>query len=212
MLDSAILRVGAATVAAGLLAGAAQGEPVYLNEANMSVALGDSMDPDPFQNRGTAESLASIIDAPSADAGELHNQQTHVWVSGGALELDFDFGIEYDLTTFHFWNYHSEGYDVDEVDLTFYDASMSLVGTIDDVIPALGNATGSDGDPIFAEDIPLDFPSKVQFVNAVLSGSNGQVDFNNMGFTGEVTIVPEPASLGAALAALSLLSSRRRRL
>lgn len=45
---------------------------------------------EPFANRTTAA------------AGENHEQGTHVWVSGGTLEIDSDFGIEYDLTTLHF--------------------------------------------------------------------------------------------------------------
>jgi len=47
-------------------------------------------------------------------------------------------------------------------------------------------------------------------VNALLSGSNGQVDFNNMGFTGEVSPVPEPGTallLGFGL--LGLAAFRR---
>jgi hypothetical protein len=170
--------------------------PVYLHDANMAVTLGASMAPEPFANRTTAASLASVTDAPSASASELHNQSTHVWVSGGMLELVFNFGTEYDLTTFHFWNYHSEGFDVDDIDLTFLDSSMNFVGSILDVSPALGNATGSDSAAIFAQDIALSFPAKVQYVTAVLSGSNDQVDFNNIGFTGEISqgVVPEPGS------------------
>ena len=161
-----------------------QGQPVYLNDQNITVALGATMSPEPFANRSTAASLASVIDAPSAAAEEFHNQSTHVWVSGGTLELDFDFGSEYDLTTFHFWNYHTESHDVDDIDLLFYDAQNFLVGTLENVIPLLGNVSGSDGSPIIAEDYELDFPSRIRYVNAILSGSNGQVDFNNMGFTG----------------------------
>jgi hypothetical protein len=150
---------------------------------------------EPFANLGAAASLANIIDVASASDGEFHNQTTHVWVSGGVLELDFDFGIEYDLQTFHFWNYHSEGFDVDDIDMIFFDAAMNQVGTIADVMPALGNTTGSDSDPIFAEDISLSFPSKVRFVNMLLSGSNNQVDFNNIGFTGVVSQIPIPAAV-----------------
>ena len=157
---------------------------VYLNDANISVTLGASMAPEPFQNRTTAASLASVIDATSATAPEDHNQSTHVWVSGGSLELDFDFGIEYDLQTLHFWNYFAEGFDVDNIDFVFFDASKNVVGSLLGVAPALG---GSGGNPIFAEDLTLSFPGKVQFVNAVLTGSNGEVDFNNIGFTANVS-------------------------
>ena len=175
-----------AAIAITLAAGAASAQ-VYLNDANITVALGASMPPEPFQNRTTAASLASIIDAPSATAPENHTQATHVWVSGGILELEFDFLIEYDLQTLHFWNYFGEAYDVDEIDFTFFDAGRNLVGTLLDVMPALG---GAGGNPIFAEDLPLSFPSKVRYVNAVLSGSNGEVDFNNIGFTAAISCAP----------------------
>lgn len=191
----------------GIGAGGASAAPIYLNFENISVALGDSMAAEPFANRSTADSLASIIDAPSADASEDHTQSTHVWVNGGVLELDFDFGVEYDLTTLHFWNYHGEAYDVDDVDFTFFDGAMMEVGTLLDVEPALG---GSGGNPIFAEDYALAFPSKVRFVNVVLSGDNGQVDFNNIGFTGEVS-VPEPAASALAAAAVLALGGTLRR-
>jgi hypothetical protein len=151
---------------------------------------------EPFANRSTADSLASIIDAPSAVSPENHNQSTHVWVSGGSLELDFDFGIEYDLTTLHFWNYFGESFDVDNIDFNFFDSSNTLVGSLLNVMPALGSSL------IFAEDYALSFPSNVQFVNAVLSGTNNQVDFQNIGFTGETSdsvdnpsSVPEPSSI-----------------
>lgn len=157
---------------------------VYLNNTNISVALGASMAPEPFANRTTAASLASVIDAPTAASAENHEQSTHVWVSGGPLELDFDLRAEYDLQVLHVWNYFGEGFDVDNIDFTFYDASRTLVGTLLGVAPALG---GAGGNPIFAEDIPLSFPSKVQFVNAVLTGSNGEVDFNNIGFTADIS-------------------------
>jgi len=155
---------------------------VYLNDQNISVALGASMDPEPFANHTTAEGLMRLIDAPAADAPEDHTQSTHVWVSGGHLELDFDLAVEYDLQSLHIWNYFGEGFDVDNIDFLFYDAKGAPVGSLLGVEPALG---GAGGNPIFAEDIPLSFPSKVRFVNATLTGSNGEVDLNNIGFTGE---------------------------
>lgn len=163
------------------LPGLASGQ-VYLNDQNISVALGASMAPEPFANHTAAQGLARLIDAPSADAPEDHTQSTHVWVSGGHLELDFDLGVEYDLQALHIWNYFGEGFDVDNIDFLFFDAEQRPVGTLLGVEPALG---GAGGNPIFAEDIPLAFPSKVRFVNATLTGSNGEVDLNNLGFTGE---------------------------
>lgn len=205
--------------------GAAHAAPVYLNDQNITVVLGASHGAsNPFANVSLAQSLANIIDAPSAAASELHNQSTHVWVSGGHLELDFDFGVEYDLTTLHFWNYHSEAYDVDDIVFTFYDSSYSQVGLLN-VQPLLGNATGSDSDPLFAEDYALNFPSNVQYVNALLTGTNGQVDFNNIGFTAVLSDpdpdpdpgpgpnpVPEPTSLaliGIGLAGFGLMRRRQ---
>ncbi len=67
---------------------------IYLNDQNILVALGSSMSAEPFQNQTTAVSLAKI-DAPNAAASENHvSPTTHVWVSGGSLELDFDFGVD----------------------------------------------------------------------------------------------------------------------
>lgn len=224
---------GVGMMAAGLLVltgGSASATPVYLNDQNITVALGAShaaqviANPTngPFANVTLAQSLANIIDAPSASAGEFHTQQTHVWVSGGHLELDFDFGVEYDLSTLHFWNYHSEAFDVDDILFTFFDGSSQLVGQLN-AQPNLGNATGSDGTLIFAEDYALNFPSNVRYVNAWLTGTNNQVDFNNIGFTAVLSNpdpdpnpnpnpVPEPATLpllGLGLAGLGLMRRRR---
>ncbi len=207
------IRLSALTLLAGLcLAGAAEAAPIYLNSANISVALGPGMAAEPFANRTAAASLASIIDAPTAVAGELHNQSTHVWVSGGTLDLRFDFGVEYDLSDLHFWNYHSESYDVDNIAFTFFNAANVQVGALN-AQPLLGGSGGSDANPIFAENYALNFPSNVRFVTAVLTGSNDQVDFNNIGFTAELSDpdpdpVPEPAMMG--LLALGLLGVGRR--
>lgn len=179
--------------------------PIYLNNQNISVSLGSSMAPNPFANRSTIDSLASIIDASTASTSEFHNQSTHVWVSNGTLELVFDLQKEYDLTTMHFWNYHSEGFDVDNIDFKFYDNTNNLVGSLLNVAPALGGSASSDSTPIFAQDYILSFPSEVRYINAVLSGSNGQVDFNNIGFTGSISPVPEPTMVLLLLAGLGLI-------
>ena len=164
--------------------GVVNAETAYLNGENITVSLGSSMAPDPFENRSTVDSLASIIDALSAEESEIHDQTTHVWVSGGSLELNFDLGVEYNLTMLHFWNYFSEGFDVDNIDFTFFDSSNSLVGSLLNVTPELG---GGGSNPIFAENYALSFPSNVQFIKAVLTGTNNEVDFNNIGFTGELS-------------------------
>jgi Bacterial pre-peptidase C-terminal domain len=159
---------------------------VYFNDQNMSIALGPTMSANPFENRSAASSLASVIDVPSATESELHNQSTHVWVSNGVLELSFDLRVDTDLTALHFWNYHSEDYDVDNIDFKFYDSNNNLIGILPNYTPTVGGSAPSDATPIFAQSFPLSFPSKVRYVNAVLSGSNGQVDFNNLGFTGKI--------------------------
>jgi hypothetical protein len=161
------------------------------------------------------------IDAPSADAEEFHNQTTHIWYSGPVgpgLELLFDFGTQYDFSTLHFWNYTGESYDVDNIDFTFFDASNSQVGALS-IVPALGSTPG-----IRAQDIVLAAPLNVQFVTAFLSGTNGQIDFQNIGFTANLstdrctidpndpicnpsaTSVPEPSSI--LLVAFGLLGFR----
>ena len=73
-----------------------------------------------------------------------------------------------------------------------------------DVTPALGV------NPNRAEDFVIQVLSAVRFVNVVLSGTNGEVDFQNIGFT---AAVPEPGSFSIAflLAAGWVAGDRRRR-
>ncbi len=138
------LTLGVALLA-GILGSAAPAQAdIYLSNPIISVALGPTMPPEPFANRTTADSLASIIDALTATSSELHLQTTHVWVSGSTLEIDFDLSAEYNLSAFHFWNYHTESFDVDDVDLRFFDSSGTFLGTIENLSPALGNDTGMD--------------------------------------------------------------------
>lgn len=165
--------------------------PIYLNETNISVAVGTGTSPGSFNNTfNGGNTINKVIDAPSADAEEFHNQDTHIWFTadsvGGGLELDFDFGQEYDISTLHFWNYTAESFDVDQINFTFFSASNTEVGTLN-VMPDLGSSPG-----IKAQDILLAAPLNVQYVTAFLTGSNRQVDFQNIGFTAELSDTTNP--------------------
>lgn len=150
----------------------------YLNTDNITVSLGPSMSAEPFENVSTANSLANVIDASSPEAEETHSQTSHVWFFGEELVLEFDFGQEYDLTELHFWNYHTETFDVDLIEFSFLDADATVVDTLE-FTPELGVGVVQR-----AEDFALALPGAVQHVVATLSGTNGHVDFNNIGFTG----------------------------
>lgn len=155
---------------------------IYLNKDNITVTVGKGTSPGTFNNTfNNDQTIEKVIDAPSASAEEFHNQQTHIWFKadsdGGGLELIFDFGVSYDITTLHFWNFTGEGYDVDGIDFTFYNAAGDVTGTIF-VEPALGSTPG-----IRAEDIPLLSPLNTRWVRAYLTGDNRQIDFQNLGFT-----------------------------
>ncbi len=192
---------------------------VYLNIDNISVQQGPGTSPGSFNNTFSGGTLDKVIDAPSANAPEFHNQTTHIWFTasqvGGGLELRFDFHQEYDISTLHFWNYTSESYDVDNVDFTFFNSSNQQVGQLS-ISPALGSAPG-----IMAEDIVLAAPLNVQYVTAFLSGTNRQVDFQNIGFTAEVSEprvvqVPFPiwtvVILALVLISLAILKTRKQQI
>ena len=170
-------------------------ESVYLNIDNISVAVGPGTSPGTFNNTfGSGHTIDKVIDAPSSDAEEIHSQTTHIWFTadqvGGGLELEFDLGIAYDISTLHFWNYTEESFDVDNVDFTFFGPSGQQVGTLS-VQPDLGTSPG-----ITSQDLPLAAPLNVRRVTAFLTGSNRQVDFQNIGFTAVVSQIPEPTTTG----------------
>ena len=162
----------------------------YLNDTNISVSLGRGMPAEPFANRSTADSLASVIDADSAGDHEFDAQSTHVRVSGGQLELRFDFPVARDLSGFHFWNATGEGHDVDHIVLELFDPSGALLSSETIADPALGIG-GPVAGAIYAESFALSVDG-VRSVRALLSGSNDQVNFQNIGFTG-VAASEEPS-------------------
>ncbi|WP_250657498.1 PEP-CTERM sorting domain-containing protein [Alkalimarinus coralli] len=198
--------------------------PVYLNQDNISVQVGAGTTATTSNNTFFGgNTIDKVIDAPSAGAAEIHSQASHIWYSGGGLELLFDFGTQYDLSTLHFWNYHGESYDVDKIDFTFFDSTSTQVGALS-LMPDLGSSPS-----IYAQDIALAAPLNVQYVTAFLSGTNGQVDFQNIGFTADLSTdrcltnpsdpicdpggpsssVPEPSSLMLFGLAALVLGRRR---
>ncbi len=188
---------------------------VYLNKDNITVEVGSGTSPGDWNNTFSAgQTIAKVIDAPSADAEEFHNQTTHIWFTadqiGGGLELKFDFGQEYDISTLHFWNYTSEDYDVDNIDFSFFNSAHGAVGSLS-IAPALGSPGG-----IKAQDILLAAPLNIQYVTAFLTGSNRQVDFQNMGFTAQVSVpqpgaVPEPATWAMLISGFAMVGAAMRR-
>lgn len=175
-------RLLALTLLAGLTAFPVRAE--YLNIDNITVEI------DPDAPKGLSNNTFSggrtidkVIDAPSADAEEFHNQATHIWFyfkdPSQGLNLIFDLKRDYDINTLHFWNYTGEGYDVDRITFTFYNKDREELGTRS-LEPALGSVPG-----IRAQDILLNAPLNVRYVRAVLTGTNGHIDFQNIGFTAE---------------------------
>ena len=148
-------------------------DSVYLNDENITVTLGDNTE----GGLNNTSSLQNVIDADTAASEELHSQTTHVWHTGEQLELLFDFQESYCVNTVHFWNYNGEGYDVDNVEITFFDIANEITGAV-----SFDPALGVFGD-ITAEDIAVDPLVAARFATAIIKGSNEQSDFQNIGFT-----------------------------
>lgn len=198
------------------LAAAPANAAVYLwQDTPISVTVGSNTSPGTFHNTfANGQTINKVIDAPTADALEFHNQTTHIWYTadeaGGGLELLFDFQQEYDISTLHFWNYDGEAYDVDNIEFTFFNAANVLVGSLS-VAPALGTSPAQT-----SEEIYLAAPLNVRYVTAFLTGSNREVDFQNMGFTAEVSVpnpggVPEPATWAMMILGLGAAGAQTRR-
>lgn len=205
------LVVGASALA--LVCAAPAQASVYLNGSLITVAVGAGTSAGTFNNTfSNGQTIQKVIDAPTAASPEFHDQNTHIWFTassqGGGLELLFDFQQQYDISTLHFWNYDSEDYDVDNVAFTFFNGANIQVGTLS-VMPALGSSPA-----IFAQDIVLAAPLNVRYVKAFLTGTNREVDFQNIGFTANVSVagtVPEPATWAMMLFGFGLVGSTLRR-
>jgi hypothetical protein len=207
------LTVCGIAAATSLSCGSAASGAVYLNKDLITVQVGPGTSAGSFNNTfNGGQTIAKVIDAPSADAEEFHTQTSHIWFTadqaGGGLELLFDFQQEYDISTLHFWNYTEEGFDVDNVAFTFFNGANVQIGSLS-VSPALGSAPG-----IRAQDIALAAPINVRYVTAFLTGSNRQVDFQNIGFTAQVSVpggVPEPATWAMMIGGFGLVGVAMRR-
>ena len=141
-----------------------------------------------LRNLSTEQSLLNVNNCLDPDEGETHTQTSHVWWSPSPLELVFDFGQEttYTITGFQFWNYFGEQYDVDQIDMLFFDKKgVQLASSQQTIFPSTGqNAAGVNGNDIIAERIVLVPINGVASISATLIGTNGQIDFQNMLFLG----------------------------
>lgn len=184
----------------------------YLNDdAGVTAQLGASMGTNVFQNVSDSQSLANMIDLDSPGQSDLHSQSSHVYYVDSAtpLEVDFDLGAEYDLVTLHFWNYWLETYSTDLIDFILGDGQGQQVAA-PSFVPDEGVNTGESIAPAHS---PFAYGG-VRYVNARFSGTNGNVDFNNIGWTGSLsaaTPVPLPPTGWALLAGLGVLAWRARR-
>ena len=119
----------------------------------------------------------NAVDAQFVGESDVHhNANTHIYTGSGPIVLRFDLLGSFDIYKVHFWNYFSEQYDVDDVQLEFYGANDTLLGSYQ-YLPL------SSIDPSFAETRTFEQVHGVDYVIATLSGSNGAVDFQNIGFT-----------------------------
>ncbi|WP_425091878.1 VPLPA-CTERM sorting domain-containing protein [Tropicimonas sp. S265A] len=215
-----LLRTCAVAVATTLATSAAFAAPVYLNIDNMSVSVGSGTGPGSSNNTfNGGQTIDKVIDAPSATASEDHTQTTHIWYTfsnpSDGLELIFDFGVSYDITTLHFWNYAFDNFSVDKVEFSFFNSVDQLIGQ-ETIMPT---PSGSESN-ITAQDYALVSPLNTKSVKAFLTGTNGQVDFQNIGFTATVSdpdldpdpnpnVVPLPASAFLLLGGLAGLRVAR---
>lgn len=191
---------------------------VYLNNMNTDVRVGPATsNGGSFNNTADGytslhEALVKVVDAPSPDASQDHTQSSHIWWTApddnGVLELILSFDRTYSLKKLHFWNYAFDSFSADHVKLNFFRWPGSLVGNLEfDLLPS-----GSE-DAILAQEFA--FPSTyhdVKLVSVLLSGTNGEVDFQNIAFSGTLTKpIPLPASGAMLLGSFGLLSALRRR-
>ncbi|MDJ0852957.1 MAG: hypothetical protein QNK04_31690 [Myxococcota bacterium] len=173
----------------------------YLNAPEVTITS--------FSPIAIASLVDNAIDAASALSDDPHTTSTHVYTNDD-ITLVFDLGGSYDLEYFHFWNYFSEGFDADDVSVSFRDAKGTEVAVLD-------FSPETSQTPIFAQDIALEGANAVRTVELFASGTNGETDFQNVGFTGRPVLgvpVLGPLATGAlalALAAVGGLRLARRR-
>lgn len=140
----------------------------YLNDAQISVT--------DFSPPAIASLVGNAIDAPTVLSSDFHTQSTHVYIDAD-ITLELDLGADYDLAYVHFWNYTTEFYDADDVSLVFRDAQGDEVASFD-----FQPTTAQD--PIYGQDFALSGVFGVRTVDVLVTGTNSQTDFQNIGFTG----------------------------
>lgn len=115
-----------------------------------------------------------LFPAASPTVADPHTTISHVW-SQGDTTLLFDLQGNYQLEKIHFWNFNEENYDADAIEFRFLDSAQELISQVT-VTPQMGF-----GD-ILAEDFSITV-SGVRYVRARLTSTNGQVEFQNIGFS-----------------------------
>jgi hypothetical protein len=122
---------------------------------------------------------------PEPSDGEEHTVTSHVWWRTSPLELIFQFDKGYYLTEVLFWNYFGEQFDVDQIELKFFTSDSVVEGNLT-VFPILGrNSDGINNNDIIAERLRLNVnKDPVTTVSAVVTSTNGEIDFQNFVFLG----------------------------
>lgn len=122
--------------------------------------------------------VANITDAPSALSFDPHTEQSHVWGQDEPVSLLLELDNTYYIEQMHFWNFTGEGYDVDEIKATFYNEADAVIKEV-----TVAPQTGFES--ILAEDFAID-AAGVSYIRVVLSATNNEVEFQNLGFSGWV--------------------------
>lgn len=180
---------------------------LYLNQTNMTVTT-PSATSNPFLGMSWEEGLRRLIDAPSAEALEYHDVTTHVHVFDSRITFEFDFGRELTLESIHFWNFHTDDLDVDNVFGALRDGDRNELRLVS-FLPRSGGVAHSDITPIAAETFVY-HQTGVRYVTLQLRNDNQAfgLDLQNIGFT-VADPIPEPTTGLLFVAGLGWIVRRR---